>query len=239
MKEIIFTRDVEKPFRIYYDKINETKNININRYNKYRLVDSIYNDINNKILLYMTENIEIADDIIKKELDKKLILDNFSWKICLTKEDFLFNNPFTLDDIIFMPFEYIQKNIKNRKELIKTLIHEYIHISQRFNNDIWNIYINKKNKKWIMLDYKIDDNMINDNYILNPDTYEYNRSFLYNDNDNDKLYYGRFEYHNKLKICWYEFINNNFIRTNKNIHKYEHPYEEMAYILSENLDKYF
>jgi len=237
MKEIIFTKDVEKPFKKYYNKINDTKNLNINKYNKYCLVDSIYNDINNKILLYMTENIEIADDIIKKELNNRFIINNFSWKLCLTKKDFLFNNPFTLDDIIFMPFEYIKKNIKNRKELIKTLIHEYIHISQRFNTDIWNNYINENNKSWIMLDYKINDNIINDNYILNPDTYEYNKSFLYN-HDN-KLYYGRFEYNNGLEICWYEYVNNKFIRTNKNIYKYEHPYEEMAYILSENLDKYF
>jgi hypothetical protein len=237
MKEIIFTNTVEKTFRKYYEKINEIKNQNINRYNKYSLHDSIYHDINNKILLYMTENVEIADDIIKKELDKRFIIDNFSWKLCLTKEDFLFNNPFTLDDIIFIPLGYINKNIKNRKELIKTLIHEYIHISQRLKTDILNNYINENKKNWKMLDYKIDDNLINDNYILNPDTYEYNKSFLYN--KDDKLYYGRFEYHNGLEICWYEYIDNKFIRTNKNIHKYEHPYEEMAYVLSNNLDKYF
>jgi hypothetical protein len=83
-----------------------------------------------------------------------------------------------------------------------------------------------------MLDYKINDNLINDNYILNPDTYEYDKSFLYN--KNNKLYYGRFEYHDRLEICWYEYLNNKFIRTNINVHKYEHPYEEMAYVLSEN-----
>ena len=235
MKEIIFTNTVEMPFRKYYDKINGTKNIN--QYNKNSLVDSIHHNINNNILLYMTENIEIADDIIKKELDKRFILDNFSWKICLTKEDFIFNNPFTLDDIIFIPHAYINKNIKNRVELIKTLIHEYLHISQRIKNDIWNKYISENLKNWIILDYKIDDKLINDNYILNPDTYEYNLLFLYN--KNNKLYYGRYEYHSGLEICWYEYINNKFIRTNNKIHEYEHPYEEMAYVLSENLDKYF
>ena len=229
MKEIIFTNTVETSFRKYYDKINNTRNINV--YNKYGLVDSIHHDINNKILLFMTENIEIADDIIKKKLDKRFIIDNFTWKICLTKEDFLFNNPFTLDDIIFLPFAYVKKNIKNRVDLITTLIHEYLHISQRIKTEIWNNYIRENLKDWIILDYKIDDNIINDNYILNPDTYEYEKTFLYN--YNNKLYYGRYEYNSRLEICWYEYVNNKFIRTNEYIHKYEHPYEEMAYVLSE------
>jgi len=232
MKEIIFTNTVEKPFTKYHDKINCHKNKNINQYCKYGLVDSIYHNINNKILLFMTENVEISDNIIKKKLDNSFIIDNFCWKLCLTKEEFLFNNPFTLDDIIFIPFVHINKNIKNRKEIITILIHEYIHISQRIKNDIWNKYISDNLKNWIMLDYKIDDNSINDNYILNPDTYEYDRSFLYK--KNNKLYYGRFEYHDRLKICWYEYLNNKFIRTNMNVHKYEHPYEELAYKLSEN-----
>lgn len=229
MKEIIFTNTVEVPFRKYYEKINGTKNISV--YNKYSLADSIHNNINNKILLFMTENVEIANNIINKKLDKRFIIDNFTWKVCLTKEDFLFNNPFTLDDIIFMPYAYINKNIKNREDLIITLVHEYLHISQRMKTDIWNKYISKNLKNWIMLDYKIDDNLINDNYILNPDTYEYGRSFLYN--KNNKLYYGRYEYHDGLKICWYKYINNKFIKTNEKIYMYEHPYEEIAYLLSE------
>ena len=230
MKEIIFTNTIEVPFRKYYEKINGTKNISV--YNKYSLVDSIHHNINNKLLLFMTENVEIANNIINKKLDKKFIIDNFTWKVCLTKEDFLFNNPFTLDDIIFMPYAYINKNIKNREDIIRTLVHEYLHISQRIKTDIWNRYIGENLKNWIMLDYKIDDNIINDNYILNPDTYEYNKSFLLN--KNNKLYYGRFEYHDRLEIYWYEYINNKFIRTNEKIYMYEHPYEEMAYKLSEN-----
>lgn len=230
MKQIIFTNTVEAPFRKYYEKINCTKNINV--YNKYSLVNSIHHDINNKLLLFMTENVEIADNIINKKLDKKFIIDNFTWNVCLTKQDFLFNNPFTLDDIIFMPLYYIYQNIKNRDYIIRTLIHEYLHISQRIKTNIWNRYISENLKNWIMLDYKIDDNLINDDYILNPDTYEYDKSFLFK--KNNKLYYGRFEYHGKLDISWYEYINNKFIRTNEKIHEYEHPYEELAYKLSEN-----
>jgi hypothetical protein len=234
IKNIIFIKDIEEIFNNYYNKISKNKKYYFND----NLSNNIHQDINNKILLYLVENIEIADNIINLELDKKFIIEDFDWKICLTKENFLFNNPFTLGDVIFLPKKYIEDNInsKERINIINTLVHEYIHISQRYKSNIWNKHI-LKNTNWILLDYKINDDNINNNYILNPDTYYLNNSFLYK--DNNKLYYGRFEFNTKLQICWYEFINNKYIKVNTFLYKYEHPYEEMAYTLTENLKKYF
>ena len=234
IKNIIFIKDIEEIFNNYYNKISSNKQYYFNNTVK----DNICQEIDNKILIYLVENIEIADNILNLELDKKFIIEDFDWKICLTKENFLFNNPFTLGDVIFMPKKYIIDNInsKERINIIKTLVHEYIHISQRYKGNIWNEHI-LVNTNWILLDYKINDNNINNNYILNPDTYYLKNSFLYK--NNNKLYYGRFEFNKKLQVCWYEFINNKYLKVNKNISKYEHPYEEMAYTLTENLEKYF
>ncbi len=234
INNILFIKDIEEIFNNYYSKVKTNKD----HYFKDSLKNYICCEINNKILLYLVENIEIAENIINLEIDKKFIIENYDWKICLTKENFLFDNPFTLDDIIFMPEKYILDNINDKKRInfIKTLIHEYIHISQRYKSNKWNKYI-LENTNWISLNKKINDSEINNNFILNPDTYYLNNSFLYK--KNDKLYYGRFEYNNKLKITWYQFINNSFIKIDEPIHKYEHPYEELAYTLTEKLDKYF
>jgi hypothetical protein len=234
IKNIIFIKDIEEIFNKYYNNVKTNKDY----YYTNNIKNNICQEINNKILLYLIENIEIAENIINLELDKKFIIEDYDWKICLTKEHFLFGNPFTLDDVIFMPEKYIIDNIndKERINFIKTLVHEYIHISQRYKETIWTKHI-LENTNWILLDTKINDININENFILNPDTYYLNNSFLYK--NNNKLYYGRFEFYSKLKICWYEFINNKFIKIDKNINKYEHPYEEMAYTLTENLEKYF
>jgi hypothetical protein len=234
IKNIIFIKDIEEIFNNYYNNVKTNKDY----YYKDDIKNNIYQEINNKTLLYLIENIEIAENIINLELEKKFIIENYDWKICLTKENFMFNNPFTLEDVIFMPQKYIIDNInkKERINFIITLVHEYIHISQRYRGNIWNKYI-LDNTNWILLDIKINDDKINDNYILNPDTYYLNKSFLYK--INNKLYYGRFEFDKKLKIHWYEFINNQYIKIDKFINKYEHPYEEMAYTLTEKLKKYF
>lgn len=234
IKNIIFIKDIEEIFNNYYNNVKTNKDC----YYKNNINNNICQEINNKILIYLIENIEIAENIINLELDKKFIIEEYDWKICLTKENFLFNNPFTLDDVIFMPLKYIVDNINNKERInfIITLVHEYIHISQRFKGDIWVNHI-LENTNWILLDTKINDKNINENYILNPDTYYLNNSFLYK--KNNKLYYGRFEFDSKLKIVWYEFINNQYIKIDKIINKYEHPYEEMAYTLTENLQKYF
>ena len=136
----------------------------------------------------------------------------------------MFNLPFTLDNIIFIPFEYNTSN--NDDELITTFIHEQIHIYQRFNLKEWDKYITK-NTNWRLCKIKLMKNMI-----YNPDTFYKKYSYCYVLND----------------VKYYCFLNKSFekewvdddnmvIYNNKNLPNYEHPFEELAYTLSKDISE--
>jgi hypothetical protein len=218
------------PFNYYFVNMYENKNI----------------DLLNKIKYC----VKISHIKIIKNLDVHLLCCN-DWNICVYN-NFMFNLPFTYDNIIYLPYELLL-NMDNSK-LIELLIHEKIHIFQRFNiNWIDSKYINMLNWKQINvsfnygylqslinssnIDDNIDDNIVDnvvDNIVVfNPDTIDCNYTFMLN--DNNKLYYCVLYLQNEnVNYKWFEYINNKLINTDFT-YSYDHLYEELAYKISKNI----
>ena len=151
----------------------------------------------------------IKADLLLTNYLKKNLLFNGDWNICITKNNYMYNYPFTFENIIFMPINY-------QSNFIETLIHERIHICQRYNINEW---ANLINKQW-----KINNN-IKLKGIINPDTYYIKYTF------ND--YYGYLtRENNDIKINWINIYTN---ETKDLKLKYEHPFELLAYKLSEKI----
>ena len=182
------------------------------------------------------------------------------WKIFVV-DNIMWNLPFTLEQVIFIPLKQMQRNLDfdSYYDLSRTLIHERIHVLQRLNPQDWIDYIYYKNKNWQLVefntplfnflnDYKINklmDNMI----IINPDTVY--TKFKYVLKKDGKLYYGVLFLNSDkdVKIQWFKIHdkkNEQYDKENysfylekleKGVYNYEHPFEEYAYKISEDLTK--
>ena len=133
--------------------------------------------------------------------------NNYIWKFALIGDIYEEGFPHTRTDIIFLSpkiFNY------NDTDLITVLIHESIHIYQRYNKTEMNKYLNNKG-------YKVSRRRDSEVFIrANPDLDEY----IYKDKKGDELLY-------LYKSSMPNGIND--IIPNKN----EHPFETMAYEISE------
>lgn len=167
----------------------------------------------------------IDSDTLKKCIEKirvciessNIKLNNLSktfndikWKIIFFKgENYEDGMPHTRSDLIFIPVEHIL-NSSNDK-LIRTLVHEKIHLLQRF-------YPGDKLITDFMSSYQLSDYKKNIKLARNnPDLNE----FIYKNKNNEKMYY---EYSSEYPSSINDVINVNY---------HEHPYEEMAYYFSQ------
>ena len=215
---------------------NFFKNIPINIHHLYYendIIDKyIQNTISNEIILFNEKNIKESNYLLNKYLSTDLYNNNNNintWNICITKNNFMFDFPFTLGNIIFLPISYIifcDKESKNN-EYITTLMHEKIHIYQRYNLNIWNNYIERHSKwKKININYLLNF----DNILYNPDTLYINNQYLYT--IDNVLYFGYLN--TELKPEWINMHTKEII-TNSLLPEYEHPFEELAYKISKDL----
>lgn len=157
------------------------------------------------------------DDSQKKKLNncskiaRNFFDNNYIWKFALIGNIYEEGFPHTRMDIIFLSpkiFNY------NETDLITVLIHESIHIYQRYNKMEMNKYLRDKG-------YIVSRRRDSEPYIrANPDLDEY----IYKNNKGDELLY-------KYKSSTPTSIND--IIPNKN----EHPFEIMAYEISEQYSK--
>jgi hypothetical protein len=206
---------------------------------------------------------KLANDIIT--VSKNEILNSNKdflnvWKIFVV-DNLMWNLPFTLEDVIFIPVKLVKENLDldSYYDLSRTLIHERIHVLQRANTQEWIDYVYYQDKKWILikkdtplfnfLDLYDINKLMNYMRVINPDTLYLD--FKYGYKLDNKLYYGVLYLNpdKKIKVQWFiinEKNNTQYDKENisfylepidREILPYEHPFELYAYKISEELTK--
>jgi len=259
---------IDLPLVGYVDKILQKFMENVELSNQHEYVGSLtldrYNLFNNLPMYNMLLNATNLSNEIMIKSNMSILNSNKDllnvWKIFVV-DNLMWNLPFTLEQVIFIPLKQMKKNldIESYYDLSRTLIHERIHVLQRLNPQEWIDYIYYKNKNWQLVefntplfnflnDYKINklmDNMI----IINPDTVFNNFKYVLKKDGN--LYYGVLFLNSDkdIKIQWFKIHdkkNEQYDKENysfylekleKSVYNYEHPFEEYAYKISEELTK--
>jgi hypothetical protein len=240
--------------KFFYDFIFEHKNISdLYIGDNYKInIDII--EYNFELYLFFIDCVEKSYDYISRSnFDLKLFGDITIWNFCIV-QNVMFNFPFTLANIIYIPIGYIQDNFTNKDytSLSRTIVHEKIHLGQRYGEEIWNEFINYKDKNWIKINnydekFIIINNAItnnklnllnsNEEFISNPDSHYENFKYVYK--IIDIFYYGHYVYNSntkKIKIKYFELDipNKKLKKTSKSLEQ-EHPYEIFAYAISEEI----
>jgi hypothetical protein len=204
----------------YYNKFykNDFKVRNINNINEYIYnIKNYIEDMNDEHKIKLKRCIEKVNKFlnnIKKDWFNGIKANNIKWIVGMNIGKYYENGlPHTRDNIIILSKEHIETYSDNK--LIKTLIHEKVHLYQKIYKDDVDIYIKKNNFTKIKLRTE------NDNIRANPDL----DNWIYKDNNNNIL---KATYNNNASSI--EDIQYSPI----NIQSYEHPFEKMA-IEIENL----
>lgn len=209
--EIIFLNKSETQDFIYRDSDNYIKSLSI--YDLFARKVMNTGEYIEKILNSCLDFTEIQKKKISKcaKIAKSFFDNKYNWKFSLIDKDYEEGFPHTRKDIIFLSPNVID-NIDD--ELIKILIHESIHIYQRYNKSI-NNYLRDNN-------YTISRRRDTEPLIrANPDLDDY----IYLDKYGKEMIY-------KYKSIRPTGIND--IIPNNN----EHPFEKMAYEISEDYGKF-
>jgi len=145
------------------------------------------------------------------KIARKFFDNKYIWKFALIGDVYEEGFPHTRADIIFISPKIINYN---ETDLTTILIHESIHIYQRYNKEEMNKYLRKKG-------YTVSRRRDSEKFIrANPDLDEY----IYRDKNGEELLY-------LYKSSMPTGIND--IIPSKN----EHPFEIMAYEISEQYSK--
>ncbi len=236
-------------------------NVELSKQHKYVgkvVIDGI--NIFNDLQLYniLLDSTHLANKIINESGLEILSNNTNVWKI------FIYNNmmwdlPFTLEDVIFLPVKLLDNARTDNSiySLVKTLIHEKIHVLQRTNVNAWVDYVYTKDRNWIkvnantplfnFLDSYDVDKLMNRMRVFNPDVTYLNFKYVYKVGTN--LYYGVLYATEErvLKVQWFlitEYKKDDYDKENitftlepheKNIMPQEHPFEEYAYLISDKL----
>lgn len=212
--------------------------------------------------LWLVDCVKIANNLILNSSKYIQLFSNLNvWNINIC-DNIMFNYPFTLSNIIFLPISYIEtcykmKNANDKKKFIETLIHEKIHISQREMELVWEKFIKSNSKNWIKIKsntelYDLIENFTNNKnigdknignkycWISNPDTYY--PTFKYIFYSENKYYYGHYVWNKKKshiekKYFIFDIDKKKFVEITNELDelKEEHPYEIYAYKIAKEL----
>ena len=124
-------KEIDQKLTLYLDKLSiiELKH-KINNYH-INSKEKLINEYKNRIGFF-TSNEKTQLSLITNEINKRLNID-YSWFFVKFK-NIEFNFPFTIDKYIFLPENIIQ-NLENNYRYRNLLVHEKLHIIQRFNQD--------------------------------------------------------------------------------------------------------
>jgi hypothetical protein len=249
---INFDNDCEKQINIFLSENKNNKNYYLN--NNYVISIDLF-DYNYNIYIWLIKSIEIAFLKISKTNKYIELFENPShWNISVCK-NIMFNFPFTLSNIIYLPISYIELcySSNDTDGLVKTLIHEKIHLGQRNKEEEWEKFINNNSNKWIKIKsntkiFNLIEHFINNNtntntntqnysFISNPDTFYPNFKYIYG--DEEKYFYGHYILDKKTKQIEKKYFQidinkKTFEPTSKDLNE-EHPYEIWAYKISNDL----
>ena len=168
----------------------------------YKIIDGCLNFTENQI-----KKLNTCSNIARNFFDNK-----YAWKFCLRDEIYEEGFPHTRMDIVFLSPKIVNYADDN---LIRILIHESIHIYQRYNKTEINNYLRENG-------YSVSRRRDSEPLIrANPDLDEY----IYKDKDGNEMIY-------KYKSSMPHGIND--VIPNDN----EHPFEKMAYEVSEEYGKF-
>lgn len=143
----------------------------------------------------------------------KFFNNNYNWTFALTNNTYEEGYPHTRGTVIFISPMIINFN---NNELTKTLIHESIHIYQRYNKTEISNYLNYHGYS---ISRKRDKNSL---MRSNPDLDE----FIYKDkNGNELIAYYKSEYPKSITDIQLSVVSE------------EHPFEKMAYEIADNYIK--
>lgn len=189
--------------------INDNDNY-IKSLSRYDLIARKVNSHDEYISMIINNTLSFNDSQ-KEKLNKccfianKFYFNKYKWKFALIDNQYEEGYPHTREDIIFLS----PKIINNQEDfLIEILIHESIHIYQRYNKHDMDDYL-------ISNRYTISRKRITEPLIrANPDLDEY----IYKDKNNVEMIY-KYSSNNPINI-------NDLIKSSNNN---EHPFEVMAY----------
>jgi len=213
INNIIFLKKEETQKFIELDQDNYIKNLSIYdlRARNVKSTEEYLSIAINSCLDFNENQKNKLTNCVKEAI--KFFNNNYNWTFALTNNNYEEGFPHTRSNIIFL--SPIVLNYSNN-ELIKTLIHESIHIYQRYNKTEIDNYLNKNG---YIISRKKDKNSL---IRANPDLDE----FIYKDkNGNELIAYYNNEYPKGITD----------IKLNSLLE--EHPFEKMAYEIAENYSK--
>lgn len=173
-----------------------------------------------------------AKELKRNGIDKRKMWEMLqTWNLAKTKDRVLeMGMPHTSEDIIFLSGYYLAVNSDNINKLVRTMIHEFIHIYQRKYSEEYNAFL--KDHEWEIHPYNENDKRINpdldDNVWKRPaQKGEAATKATRLEAGGYKIYIAKFKNRDPKDLKDIDLKDS----------RYEHPYEYYAYKLSQELTK--